>query len=114
MCQDCVKEEYPDRGTLCLDSGAYLANLQGCQGCGHKDTIKSINRSTSNAENSSQEVIEYDHVCSNCNHVVATHDHRFWVEEDYQYYEMRCMLCGDAEDTRSCYPDDPRLEAVLF
>ncbi|KAK7083110.1 Phosphatidylinositol 3-kinase catalytic subunit type 3 [Halocaridina rubra] len=93
MCQDCVKEEYPDRGSLCLDSGTYLANLLGCHGCGHKDTLKSVNRATtSNPEFLSQEVIEYDHVCGNCSHVVATHDHRFWVEEDYQYYEMSLVL----------------------
>ncbi|XP_071540688.1 protein Churchill-like [Panulirus ornatus] len=114
MCQECVKEEYPDRGTICLDSGAYLANLQGCLGCGHKDTLSVVNRTTSSIQDSPQEVIEYDHVCGNCNHVIATHGHRFWVEDDYQYYEMSCMLCGEAEDTRSCYPDDPRMEVSLF
>ncbi|ROT67260.1 protein Churchill [Penaeus vannamei] len=114
MCQECVKEEYPDRGTICLDTGAYLANLQGCHVCGVKDSLNTANRSIFDSQTSPQEVIEYDHVCGNCSHVIASHTHRFWVEEDFQYYEMSCMLCGEADDTRSCLPDDPRMEAILF
>lgn len=113
MCQDCVKEEFPDRGTVCLDSGAYLANLAGCQGCGHKDTLREANKTTS-PSHAAQEVTEYDHVCGTCSHVIARHVHTFWLEDDYQQYEMSCLLCGEAEDSRSCLPHDPRLEAALF
>ncbi|KAK3880225.1 hypothetical protein Pmani_013746 [Petrolisthes manimaculis] len=111
MCHECVKEEYPDRGTVCLDSGAYLANLRGCRGCGQKDKVGVANRTTQDTD---QELVEYDHVCGGCSHVIASHCHRFWVEDDYQYYEMSCLLCGEADDTRSCQPDDPRLAATLF
>ncbi|XP_050705270.1 protein Churchill-like [Eriocheir sinensis] len=113
MCEQCVKEEYPDRGTVCLDSGAYLANLAGCQGCGRKDTLKVANKTVGPSE-ANEEVTEFEHVCGECQHVVARHLHVFWVEDGYQNYTMSCMLCGGAEDTRSCLPDDPRFEAALF
>lgn len=111
MCEDCVKEEFPDRGSVVTDSGAYLANLSACVGCGQKDTIKVANKTTQDTSN--QEVVEFDHVCS-CGHVVAHHEYRFWLEDNFQYYEMSCRLCGEADDSRSCLPDDPRQALVQF
>lgn len=47
--------------------------------------------------------------CKTCDHLVAQHEHKFWVEDNFQFYEMNCLLCGEAEDSRSCLPEDPRL-----
>jgi len=33
MCKNCVKQQYPQRGRLCSESGAYLANFTGCCVC---------------------------------------------------------------------------------
>ncbi|KAB7497618.1 Protein Churchill [Armadillidium nasatum] len=43
MCELCVKEEFPDRGSFCLESGAYLLNLKECKGCGEKNSLKVVN-----------------------------------------------------------------------
>lgn len=50
----------PWQGTICLDTGAYLANLQGCHVCGVKDSLNTANRSIFDSQTSPQEVIEYD------------------------------------------------------
>ena len=49
------------QGNFCLDSGAYIANLECCQNCGLKDTLKIANESQSSS-NSQQdsEIVEYD------------------------------------------------------
>ncbi|XP_076067993.1 protein Churchill isoform X2 [Oratosquilla oratoria] len=112
MCKDCVKEEFPDRGSICLDSGAYLANLNGCKLCGRKDRVQVVNKATT--QEGDQEVTTFQHKCEGCEHLIATHEYCFWVEEDFQYYEMSCLLCGESDDTRSCLPDDPRMAATLF
>ncbi|KAF2355977.1 Transcription activator Churchill [Trinorchestia longiramus] len=116
MCQSCVKTTNPDRGNLCLESGAYLLNLAGCHGCGRKDTIVAQDRAENLANDDHQEIsyIHYKHVCSACGHIVALHKHLFWIEDGYQNYEMNCLLCGDALDERSCLPDDPRKQVTLY
>lgn len=53
-------------------------------------------------------------VCSSCQHVISTHSYKFWIEGDYQEYEMECALCGTAEDSISILPDDPRKILDIF
>lgn len=59
-------------------------------------------------------ITPFSDVCGECQHIVAHHTHTFWLEDSFQHYEMSCLLCGEAEDARSCLPDDPRFEATLF
>ena len=34
MCLNCLNTARPDRGTVCLDEGAYLVNFKACASCG--------------------------------------------------------------------------------
>ncbi|XP_060554801.1 protein Churchill-like [Ruditapes philippinarum] len=107
MCNACVKEEFPDRESICLDNGSYMLNFAGCANCGEKSSITTINRQTSE-DDADEEIITYQHICQSCSHVVANHEHVFRIEEDYQVYEMLCLLCGRSDDQRSILPCDPR------
>uniref|UniRef100_T1JJU4 Protein Churchill n=1 Tax=Strigamia maritima TaxID=126957 RepID=T1JJU4_STRMM len=109
MCEQCVKSEFPDRGKMCLDTGAYLLNYQGCIQCQHKDTLEIVNRVAKEDEDG-EELITFQHKCSNCDHLIANHEYSFKVNGGYQEYEMECLLCGRAEDSISIMPDDPRLQ----
>ncbi|KAK7505525.1 hypothetical protein BaRGS_00003270 [Batillaria attramentaria] len=105
MCGDCVKEEFPERESICLENGSYLLNYAGCKNCGAR-SIEIKNRVTSDDEE--EELVTYQHICSQCDHVVANHEYSFRVNGEYQEYEMSCMLCGNGEDQRSIMPYDPR------
>ncbi|ESO91955.1 hypothetical protein LOTGIDRAFT_191045 [Lottia gigantea] len=107
MCEDCVKEEYPDRGSTCLDNGCYMMNYAGCSQCGDRSKPKTVCRTCVENEEE-EEVITFKHVCSQCNHSVADHEHIFQVSGEYQLYEMSCILCGNADSQRSIMPCDPR------
>ncbi|XP_013086207.1 protein Churchill-like isoform X2 [Biomphalaria glabrata] len=109
MCQGCVKEEFPDRESLCIDQGSYMLNFSKCCNCGARD-MKIANRSCVDSEQ--EEVITYQHVCGSCDHVIAEHEHTFRVEEEFQLYGMSCLLCGSADDQRSIMPIDPRGPAM--
>lgn len=37
MCQDCLREQLPERGTTVLDAGHYLMNLKACAACSKRD-----------------------------------------------------------------------------
>jgi len=41
------------------------------------------------------------------------HKYQFWVEEGRQEYRMDCLLCGFAEDSVSCMPNDPRKASAM-
>ncbi|BFZ11647.1 hypothetical protein BsWGS_14686 [Bradybaena similaris] len=105
MCERCVREEYPDRESLCVDNGSYMINFLKCCQCGSRD-LKMANRSCTEAED--EEVIHYQHVCVACEHMIAEHEHTFKVDGEFQMYEMSCLLCGSADDQRSIMPVDPR------
>ncbi|KAL5008646.1 hypothetical protein ScPMuIL_014227 [Solemya velum] len=113
MCVDCLKERCPDRDTVCLDNGSYLMNYAGCKECKSLDVIKITNRVTSEDEDG-EEVITYQHVCQNCNHLIANHEYTFRLDDDFQVYQMYCMLCGHSDDERSILPNDPRAERLFF
>jgi|ERR1711934_1346990 len=109
MCEHCVKEEWPDRDTMCIEQGAYMINFKKCRNCGLQD-VKTTNRLC--CDNDDEESITYQHSCGSCEHIIAEHEYTFKVEGDYQVYEMNCLLCGSAEDQRSILPVDPRGPAM--
>ncbi|XP_046551878.1 protein Churchill-like [Haliotis rubra] len=113
MCEDCVKEEFPDRGSMCVDSGSYMVNYAQCADCKIRGEVKVINRVCIEEENG-DEVITYQHVCKSCEHVIGDHEYIFRVEDDYQVYEMSCLLCGNGEDERSILPVDPQKQLAFF
>jgi len=113
MCQKCIREEFPDRGNMCLEEGSYYQNFSGCTECHGHDVLKVDNR-TRLEDKEGVETVTYDHVCKICGHVIAVHSWSFHVEEEYQEYEMSCMLCGSAEDSRSVMPCDPRQQPMYF
>lgn len=113
MCRNCVVVPYPDRGRMCLDNGAFLANFSGCVQCRRKDSAKIDNRlQSSNTEN--EEQVTMQHKCDNCGHVIAEHEFAFRICGEYQEYQMECLLCGSSEDTVSIMPFDPRHERELY
>ncbi|CAK6979212.1 protein Churchill [Scomber scombrus] len=112
MCNDCVQKEYPDRGNTCLENGSYLMNYLSCASCHQRDFVLISNKATEDEDG--EEIVTYDHVCKNCDHVIARHEYTFSVDDEYQEYTMLCMLCGKAEDSISVLPDDPRQSAPLF
>ncbi|CAH3182604.1 unnamed protein product [Porites lobata] len=113
MCQDCVKEKHPQRGTICLESGSYLMNFASCIACGRKEPLKITDKSTEEDEDG-EELITYKHVCPSCDHIVASHEYTFRVEGQYQEYMMTCLLCGTAADSVSILPEDSNRTNHLF
>ncbi|XP_072040985.1 protein Churchill-like [Amphiura filiformis] len=116
MCVECVKDKCPDRGRTCLETGSYLLNFQGCAECHKKEPIKIEARQSGteeeaaeeDAEGGEEELITFDHVCSECGHIIAEHQYTFCVDGEYQEYSMTCMLCGRGSDSISVLPNDPR------
>lgn len=112
MCKSCVKEQCPDRGRVCLETGSYLVNYRSCSKCSTKDPL--IIADMSSEETELTEVVTYNHTCSNCGHLVASHEYIFRVNEDCQEYEMECLLCGRGEDVVSIVPNDVKPDADIF
>ena len=75
-----------------------------------KQTICS--ESDSEDECHEKEIVKFEHACILCNHVVAKHLYEFWIEDGYQEYRMECLLCGQAQDSISLMPKDPRKMAA--
>ena len=86
MCRHCVRTPYPDRDRMCLETGAYLANLAGCHHCSKTSITSEPQVSStkgtadSDSESSDSECLEndgelviYKHVCTGCRHLVSSH-----------------------------------------
>uniref|UniRef100_A0A3Q3KFN8 Protein Churchill n=1 Tax=Monopterus albus TaxID=43700 RepID=A0A3Q3KFN8_MONAL len=82
MCNGCVQKEYPDRGNTCLENGSYLMNYLGCANCHQRDFVLISNKAAE--DDDGEEIVTYDHVCKNCNHVIARHEYTFSVVDEYQ------------------------------
>ncbi|KAM3877072.1 LOW QUALITY PROTEIN: protein Churchill-like [Diretmus argenteus] len=80
----------PAMGNTCLENGSDLMNYLGCANCHQRDLVLINNKAT---EDEGEEIITYDHVYNNCDHVVARHTYTFSVVDEYQEYTM---LCGNA------------------
>ena len=129
MCQNCVRERFPDRGTTCLDAGCYVVNFLSCAQCGKREPLKTSAAITANGiapdeddddhdddnhdDDDEEELVKLEHSCSSCGHVVARHEYSFNVDDSFQNFSMMCLLCGRAEDSRSIMPDDPRLQPLF-
>lgn len=113
MCQSCVKQQHPQRGTICLESGSYLMNFAGCKECGKKEPLKTLGMFTEE-DVDGEELVTYKHVCPGCDHLVAEHEYTFRVEGNYQEYMMSCLLCGTAADSISILPGSPTENTSTF
>uniref|UniRef100_A0A3Q3VXA1 Protein Churchill n=1 Tax=Mola mola TaxID=94237 RepID=A0A3Q3VXA1_MOLML len=89
MCNGCVQKEYPDRGNTCLENGSYLMNYLGCASCHQRDFV--LIRNQAAEDDDGEEIVTYDHVCKNCDHVVARHEYTFSVVDEYQ---VRTLCAG--------------------
>ncbi len=121
MCVECVKEKCPDRGTTCLETGSYMMNFKECAECHKKEPMKVEARQSGTEEedeeedsDGGEELITYDHVCSECGHIIAEHQYTFCVDGEYQEYSMTCLLCGRGSDSISVLPHDPRKALGVF
>ena len=102
MCRDCVRDDDVDRGSTCLDGGAYLLNWKGCAACGSKDLSEQARVKKSDHED--HESVVYEHRCQSCSHLVATHKFTFNATDTTHETKMRCELCGNGEDEREWNP----------
>ena len=120
MCKECVRTPFPDRDRMCLEKGAFMANLGKCMSCGKMDLRQEACNEQEEEElddweeeREDVEMVTYRHLCGNCGHTVSLHKYQFWVEEGRQEYRMDCLLCGFAEDSVSCMPNDPRKASAM-
>jgi len=115
MCVNCLVSARPDRGTVCLDDGVYILNFKGCAVCGARGLApREVNRRETttvesadddddddeSAEPEETEEVEFQHVCAECGHVVASHYYREVCSSRSQRYLMECPLCGKGADER--------------
>jgi hypothetical protein len=100
---------------MCLERGAYMANMAKCGGCGGMQLREEAVQPEAGEgeEREGAEVVSYQHICTSCSHVVCAHKYEFWLEEGRQEYRMDCLLCGFAEDSVSCLPTDPRKAGAM-
>ena len=90
MCKLCLREICPDRGSLCIESGAYLLNFVKCHGCGKRGSLEVFEREEEEEEEEGGEYnqeITYKHRCS-CGHIVAEHHYTFCASSDTQDFSM--------------------------
>ena len=120
MCKECVRTPFPDRDRMCLEKGAFMANLGKCVACGQMELQEQECHKQDEdddddweEEREAAEMVTYRHLCVNCGHIVSMHKYQFWVEEGRQEYRMDCLLCGFAEDSVSCMPNDPRKASAM-
>jgi hypothetical protein len=104
MCNNCIIQLLPDRGTTCLETGSYFLNFKGCGSCGKKGMIKNINHKKE--ENEIKETILFTHICVECNHIICEHSWEFEVVDKFQEYTMNCLLCGSGESQHAIDPTD--------
>ena len=80
MCKQCVRRPFPDRDRMCLESGAYMINMNKCINCS-KNNLKveqiisdSMEEDMSDSDTEEEtETVVYNHVCANCDHLVSKH-----------------------------------------
>ena len=111
MCKDCMIEMRPDRGTICLESGAYIANLKSCAACGARQMplVAALENTEEEEDDALEEEVNFDHVCASCGHVIAHHYYRYHADDAAQTHLMECFLCGRGADER---PSPQRARAI--
>ena len=104
MYKKCIIELRPERNRVCQDDGSFLLNYKGCAKCHKRKWIKNINYKKEiidDDDDDYQEIITYDHSCSECNFIICEHYYRFQISDIAQEYLMECLLCGRGVD---CIP----------
>jgi hypothetical protein len=107
MCRACVAAALPDRGSLCTESGCYLANFKGCAQCkkigpldaAERRVVSEVEEDEGDDARSreSREVVTFSHVCRGCKHVVCEHYYCFTEVSGASFehrFLMECVLCG--------------------
>ena len=104
MCRDCLFEVRPRRGSVCLETGAYVLNFRGCARCGSRQRPRAVAHTREEDEDDDEvsEEITFRHVCATpgCGHVIAEHFYRYRGDDRLQTYLMECVLCGFGADER--------------
>ena len=104
MCRDCLFEVRPRRGSVCLETGAYVLNFRGCVRCGSRQRPRAVAHTREEDEDDDEvsEEITFRHVCATpgCGHVIAEHFYRYRGDDRLQTYLMECVLCGFGADER--------------
>ncbi|CAG5927931.1 unnamed protein product [Menidia menidia] len=108
MCNGCVQKQYPDRGNTCLENGSYLMNYLGCASCHQRDFVLISNKATEDEDG--EEIVTYDHVCKNCDHVIARHEYTFSVVEEYQV----CIVSSRSTQCSACCAVRQKTPSVCY
>lgn len=94
-----------------MEEGAYVLNFNGCVLCGHFNFPDSVNANNLDPNGEPDKAIEdnierinYDHQCTQCQHLVAKHEYTFEVVDGVQEYCMNCELCGIGEHSSTVNP----------
>ena len=117
MCQQCVIELMPQRGSWVTDSGCYVVNLKACHGCGQRLHLSEVQERARTCveeeeEDEYEEDISFQHTCSHCGHILGTHHYVFRVDQHVQETFMDCGVCGQASCEQSTLPLEA--ESTLF
>ena len=75
MCKNCVITCFPQRETLCADSGVYLQNFVGCSQCNERN--RAPDSLISKAKNTIEEIDEDDDI----NKEVTTFERKLFVKK---------------------------------
>lgn len=102
MCEHCLIEPKPARLTFTSDSGHYTINYQSCAACQQRCALVQSaykrhvqeEAASGDCEAEYTEDVQYVHECSQCQHVIATHQYCFSVLGSEQLHTMNCQLCG--------------------
>ena len=103
MCRQCVREAFVKRGdgAAVLEEGAFWANFSGCASCG--SLVLATARRSVTEDDDGEEETRYDHVCGDCDHVVAQHAHAYATDATTRRWSHECCLCGLAADERHSF-----------
>ena len=97
------------KGSSCLETGAYLLNFAGCYECKRKGFLKEDSKVTQE-DDDGEETVTYDRkyvqhefdadilstdVCKECNHIIASHEYTFSVDDGFQVLELLVYYHGD-------------------
>ena len=120
MCLQCLKQDSPDRGRVCFDTGANMLNLLPCAHCGKLARPRNFAlEPSSESDNSDSDETDletekkiFQHTCVYCGHIIATHMFTFVIDyrRKIHKYSMYCKLCGKGVD-QSQY-DQPSKDPV--
>jgi hypothetical protein len=92
-----------------MDDGAYMINYFSCKKCGVRSPQllvknKQVKEREDEKESEYEEESMFQHVCGECDHIIAEHFYSFSVgienKSTVQNFIMSCLLCGKGGDRR--------------